>query len=65
MEISQTKKDQLLRNAEILMLKTELLLETCDGWLSAEEGNKNMEKRIMERKKNEGKKKDPHTGINH
>ena len=51
MEISQTKKDKLLRNAEILMLKTELLIESCDGWLPAEEGNKNMERRIRERGK--------------
>ena len=51
MEISQTKKEKILRNAEILMLKTELLIETCEGWLPAEEGNKNMERNIRERKK--------------
>ena len=49
MEISQEKKEQLLRNAEILQWKTQLLLETCEGWLSAEEGNRNMEKRIREK----------------
>ena len=52
MEINQTKKDKLLQNAEILMLKTELLIETCDSWLPAEEGNKNMERRIREKGKN-------------
>ena len=51
MEISETKREKLRRNAEILQLKTELLIESCTGWLSAEEGNKNMEKRILERKK--------------
>ena len=53
MEISQEKKETILRNAEILMLKTQLLIESCDGWLPAEEGNKNMERKIRERKKNE------------
>jgi len=53
MEISQEKKEKLLRNAEILRLKTELLIEACSDWLPAEEGNQNMEKRIRERKKSE------------
>ena len=53
MEISQEKKEKLLRNAEILRLKTELLIESCSNWLPAEEGNLNMEKRIRERKKRE------------
>ena len=57
MKISQKKKDEFLRNAEILMLKTELLIETCDGWLPAEEGYKNMEKSISEREKNRKKGK--------
>ena len=57
MDISQTTREKILRNAEILQLKTELLLETCDGWLPAEEGNKNMEKRIREREKEKKLKK--------
>jgi len=51
MEISQEKKEKILRNAEILKWKTQLLMETCDGWLPAEEGNRNMEKRIREKGK--------------
>jgi len=51
MEISQEQKEQILRNAEILQWKTQLLLEACEGWLTAEEGNRNMEKRIRERRK--------------
>ena len=43
--------DKVLRHAEILLLKTELLIETCDGWLSPEEGLKNVAKRISEREK--------------
>jgi hypothetical protein len=57
MEISREKKDKILRNAEILMLKTELLIKTCDGWLSPEEGLKNVEERIRERKKAEKREK--------
>ena len=49
MEPSQEKKEQLLRNVEILQWKTGLLVEACDGWLTAEEGNRNMEKRIREK----------------
>jgi len=52
MEISQTKWETIRRNAEILMLKTELLIETCEGWLPEEEGYKNMERSIRERGKN-------------
>ena len=51
MELSQEKKEQIVRNAEILQWKTQLLIEACDGWLSAEEGNRNMEKRIRENRK--------------
>ena len=51
MEISQVKRDEILRNAEILMLKTECLIQTCDGWLSPEEGLKNVAQYIMERDK--------------
>jgi len=57
MEISQDKKEQILRNAEILQWKTQLLIEACEGWLTAEEGNRNMEKRIREKKKKEMEKK--------
>ena len=51
MEISKDKKEQILRNAEILQWKTQLLIEACEGWLTAEEGNRNMEERIRERNK--------------
>ena len=53
MEISQEKKEQILHNAEILQWKTQWLLETCEGWLTAEEGNRNIERRIMERRRKE------------
>lgn len=51
MEAAQTKKNEILHNAEILMWKSELLIQSCDNWLSPEEGLKNVEKRIEERNK--------------
>jgi hypothetical protein len=39
------------------MWKTELLIQTCDGWLSPEEGLKNVAKRIEERDRAERKEK--------
>ena len=56
MEPIQEKKEQLLRNVEILQWKTQLLVEACDGWLTAEEGNRNMEKRIREKRRNKQQK---------
>jgi len=43
-------KDDLLKRAENLLYYNNLLIEQCDSWLSAEEGNRNMEKRIREKK---------------
>jgi len=53
MEKSSITKEELLRNARILQWKTEILIEACTGWLSAEEGNRNMEKQIIERRRRE------------
>ena len=44
-------KEEILKQAEKLLYYNDLLIEQCDGWLSAEEGNRNMEKRIAERRK--------------
>jgi len=44
-------RDEILKQAEKLLYYNELLIEQCDSWLSAEEGNRNMEKRIAERRK--------------
>ena len=43
-------KDDILKRAENLLYYNILLIEQCDSWLSAEEGNRNMEKRIREKK---------------
>jgi hypothetical protein len=55
MEISHAKRNEILRNVEILLLKTELLIETCDNWLTPDEGLKNVAKSIRERDKAERK----------
>jgi len=50
-------REDIRKRAERLLHYNNLLIEQCDSWLSAEEGNRNMEKRIMERmKKNEDRK---------
>ena len=46
-------KDEILKQAEKLLFYNELLIEQCDSWLSEEEGNRNMEKRIAERRNKE------------
>ena len=51
MEVSQERRDEIVRRAKALLYKTELLIAQCDSWLPAEEGNRNMMKKIMERNK--------------
>ena len=57
MEVSKEKKEKIMRNAEILRLRTELLIQTCNGWLPPEEGLKNMAKCVRERDRAERKAK--------
>jgi hypothetical protein len=57
MNPGQKKKDEILYNAEILLWKTEMLIETCDNWLSPEEGNKNIFNAIEKRNKAAKKEK--------
>ena len=42
-------QDEILKQADRMLYYNELLLEQCEGWLSAEEGNRNMLQRITER----------------
>ena len=46
-------QDEILKQAERVLYYNELLIEQCDGWLSAEEGNRNMEQHITERRRKE------------
>jgi len=47
---SKIKRDDILFRAEKMLYYNNLLIKQCDSWLSAEEGNRNMEKRIREKK---------------
>ena len=51
MDATDRKKmqDEILKQADRMLYYNELLLEQCEGWLSAEEGNRNMLQRITER----------------
>ena len=47
----------ILAAAERLLYHNELLIEQCDRWLSAEEGNRNMMRKIEERNRRLRKEK--------
>ena len=51
MDTEKKIQDDILRSAEKLLYFNNLLIEQCDSWLSVEEGNRNMEKRISEKLK--------------
>ena len=51
MDNEKNIKDGILLRAEKVLYYNNLLIEQCDSWLSAEEGNRNMEKQIEERRK--------------
>jgi oligoribonuclease (3'-5' exoribonuclease) len=50
-------RDSIVQRAERLIHYNELLIKQCDSWLSAEEGNRNMMKRIEERRRAEKRAK--------
>ena len=49
MDRQEEKSEEMLYHAQRCMYYNELLIEQCDNWLSAEEGNANMMKAYMER----------------
>ena len=51
MDTEKNIKDDILFRAEKVLFYNNLLIEQCDSWLSAEEGNRNMEKQIEEKRK--------------
>ena len=55
MDATDRKKmqDEIRKQAERMLYYNELLLEQCYGWLSAEEGNRNMLQQITERLRKE------------
>jgi hypothetical protein len=52
MDTKKKKMDEMLYHAHRCMFFNEKTAEQCGNWLSAEEGNKNMIRNIMERSKN-------------
>ena len=67
MDATDRKKmqDEILKQADRMLYYNELLLEQCEGWLSAEEGNRNMLQRITERlRKEKEMEKEPEKGEN-
>jgi len=53
METDNDKNNEMRYHAYRGMNVCEMLLKQCDSWLSAEEGNRNMEKQIIERRRRE------------
>ena len=51
MDDQETKKEDILYTTEHALFYTDLLIKQCDSWLSEEEGIRNMEKRMREKKK--------------
>ncbi|MDR0232114.1 MAG: hypothetical protein LBI82_08355 [Dysgonamonadaceae bacterium] len=47
---AKNKIDGILHTAKKVHHYNELLIVQCDRWLSEEEGNRNMEKKIRERR---------------
>jgi len=52
MDTEKNIKDDILLRAEKVLDYNNRLIKQCDSWLSAEEGNRNMEKQIEVRRKN-------------
>jgi len=51
MDTENNINDDILFLAEKLSYNNNLLIKQCENWLSEEAGNRNMEKRIEERRK--------------
>lgn len=57
MDIKEEKIKKILYHAYRCLNFNEMLINQCDGWLSAEEGNKNMMKAIRDKEKAKKKEK--------
>ena len=49
--IDEKKKDEILYHAERTLYFNNMLIKLCESWISAEEGNANMMKSLMEKQK--------------
>jgi len=63
MDVDGKIKDEILFRAEKLLYENERLIKQCDSWLPAEEGNRNMLKRIEDRKKTSVFKKSQNSNV--
>ena len=55
MDIKKTDKEKIIDLAKKTKRYCDLLIEQSDRWLSEEEGQKNVEKRIFEEKRKKNK----------
>jgi len=53
MNIEKNTMEEIRLRAEVLLHYNNLLIKQCDSWLSEEEGMKNMEMKIAEKRKKE------------
>ena len=53
MEVKKEIQDEIIATAQRVMYYNELLIEQCNSWLPAEEGNRIMEARILENMRKE------------
>jgi hypothetical protein len=51
LQIDKGNKEEMLLHAQKVLHYSDLVIKQCDSWLSAEEGNENLMKSIMERNK--------------
>jgi hypothetical protein len=51
LQIDKGNKDEILLHAQKVLHYSDLVIQQCDSWLSAEEANENLMKSIMERNK--------------
>jgi len=49
MDTKNNIRESILKRAEKMLYYNDLLIKQCDSWLSEEEGNINMKKRIEEK----------------
>jgi len=54
-QLDDKTKDDILNHAQRTLYYNELLIQQCNSWLSAEEGNANMIKTIEEKRKKEAR----------
>ena len=57
MDTRTDKMENIVNCAHRCLYFNEMLIAQCNSWLSAEEGNRNMEARILQKRKKQNKNK--------